>query len=372
MKFTTTTSELQRVLAKVSGVVPAKSTMPVLENLLFDLLNNTLTITATDLEISQTVSFEVKGTEDGKMAIPSKRLFDTIRSFSSNDDAIFSIDTTTNKINIRVGKGDFNLTGENAKEFPAVPPFQSKEEISMEAALLKRIIHRTAFAVSTDELRPAMMGILLQPKEKEVRAVSTDGHRLVRFSYRATKSFGLKREVIIPAKAFSIVGKSIESGTVKMSISDTHVKFDFDRTILVSRLIDETYPNYESVIPAENDKALTVNREQMIAAIRRVALYASATTHQIRLSLKKNSLVLSAQDIDFGGEAKDSVDAEYSSEDLDIGFNSTYLVDMLSHLEAEQVTFKFSTPTRAGIVSPAGEKTDEDVLMLVMPVRLNT
>ena len=237
--------------------------------------------------------------------------------------------------------------------------------------MLRRIIHRTVFAVSTDELRPAMMGVLLQPKEKELRAVSTDGHRLVRFSYKVPKNSGLKRDIIIPAKALNIVNKSVDGGAVKMSMSDTHVKFDFDSTTLVSRLIDETYPNYESVIPAENDKALTVNREHMMNAIRRVALYASATTHQIKLSARKDELTVSAQDLDFGGEATERVDADYNSDVLDIGFNSTYLVDSLSHLDAERVTFLFSAPTRAGIVSPSGDKTDEDVLMLVMPVRLN-
>ncbi len=372
MKFTTTTGELQRVLAKVSGVVPTKSTMPILENLLFDLLNNTLTITATDLDISQTISLDVKGSEDGRIAIPSKRLLDTIRSFGANDDVIVTIDTTTNKISVKVGKGDFSLTGENAKEFPAVPPFQGKDEIIMEAVLLKKIIHRTVFAVSTDELRPAMMGVLLQNKDKELRAASTDGHRLVRFTYKFSKGLGFKRDIIIPAKAFNLVNKSLEGGVVKMSMNETHVKFEFDKTELVSRLIDETYPNYESVIPTENDKTLTVNRDQMVTALRRVALYASATTHQVRLSMSKAGLMISAQDLDFGGEAKESVDAEYAADDLDIGFNSTYLVDILAHLESEQVAFKFSSPTRAGIVSPAGEKTDEDVLMLVMPVRLNS
>lgn len=372
MKFTTTTGELQRVLAKVSGVVPTKSTMPILENMLFDLLNNTLTITATDMELTQTISTEVKGSEDGRIAVPAKRLLDTIRSFGNADEVRFTVDIPASKINIKVGKGDFNLTGESAKEFPAVPPFQGKDEVTLDAAVLKRIIHRTVFAVSTDELRPAMMGVLLQQKDKELRAVSTDGHRLVRFGYKLPRTAGLKRDIIIPAKALNIVGKSIEGGSVKMGMSDTHVKFEFDKTELVSRLIDETYPNYETVIPTENDKALTANRDAMMTAVRRVALYASATTHQVKLSLKKNQITVSAQDIDFGGEAKEVVDAEYGSEDLDIGFNSTYLVDILAHLDAEQVTFKFSSPTRAGIVSPAGEKTDEDILMLVMPVRLNT
>lgn len=370
MKFTTTTGLLQGVLSKVSGVVPTKSTMPILENFLFDLLNNTLTVTATDLEISQTISFEVKGSEDGTIAIPAKRLNDTVRALPDTD-IVFIIDVTSSKVNITTKNGEYSLTGESAKDFPAVPPFGGKEEISLDSVLLKKIIHRTAFAVSTDELRPAMMGVLLQSKGSELRSVATDGHRLVRCSYKMPKS-GLKKDIIIPAKALNIVSKSIEGGSVKMGMSDTHVKFDFDKNTIVSRLIDEAYPNYESVIPTENDKTMTVNREQLGAAVRRVALYASATTHQIRLSITKSGLTVSAQDVDFGGEAKEKLDCDYTSDNLDIGFNSTYLNDILSHLESEQVSFKFSSPTRAGIVSPTGDKSDEDVLMLVMPVRLNS
>lgn len=369
MKFTTTTGELQRVLSKVGGVIPTKSTMPILENFHFDLLNNTLTITGTDLEISQTTSLEVKGTEDGKIAVPAKRLNDTVRALPDTE-MLFTIDTTSNKIKIATKSGEYNLTGESAKDFPEVPPFNGKEEISLDSALLRKIIHRTLFAVSTDELRPAMMGVLLQSKGTDLRSVATDGHRLVKCSYKTPKT-ALKKDIIIPAKAMNIVAKAIEGGTIKMGVSDTHVKFEFDKNIIVSRLIDETYPNYESVIPTENDKTMTVNREQLAAAVRRVALYASSVTHQIKLSIVKNGLTVSAQDVELGGEAKESLECHYTNGSLDIGFNATYLVDILSHLDSEEVSFKFSSPTRAGIVVPAGDQRDEDVVMLVMPVRLN-
>ncbi len=370
MKFTTTTGELQRALSKVSSVVPAKSTMPILENILFDLVNNTLVLTATDMEITQTISLAVEGTEDGRIAIPSKRLIDTVRALPDTEIA-FTIDTTSQKIKLTTKNGEYNITGEDAKDFPPVPIMTNKDELVIDGAVLRKIINRTVFAVSTDELRPAMMGVLLQLKLNELRAVSTDGHRLVRFSYKLPKDGGIKGDFIVPAKALNVVSRTLEGGTVKLGISQTHVRFDFDSSILVSRLIAETYPNYESVIPTENDKLLTANREEMMSAIRRVALYASATTHQIKLSLRKNQLTVSAQDIDFGGEAKEKLECEYNADDLDIGFNSVYLVDILSHLESEAVAFKFSSPTRAGVVTPAGEHVDEDVLMLVMPVRLN-
>ncbi len=377
MKFTTTTGELQRALSKVSSVVPTKSTMPILENILFELLNDTLVLTATDLEISQTLSLSVKGTEDGRIAIPSKRLLDTVRALPDTDIA-FHVDITSQKVRLTTKNGEYNITGEDARDFPPVVSMPTKEELTLDAVILRKIINRTAFAVSTDELRPAMMGVLMQIKGNELRAVSTDGHRLVRFSYKLPKDGGVPREMpstkadfIVPAKALHVVGRTLEGGTVKIGISQAHIRFEFDSSLVVSRLIAETYPNYESVIPTENDKLLTVKREEMMAAIRRVALYASATTHQIKLSLRKNELTVSAQDIDFGGEAKEKIDCAYEADDLDIGFNSIYLADILSHLESEEVAFKFSSPTRAGVVTPAGENVDEDVLMLVMPVRLN-
>ena len=372
MKFTANNADFQRTLNKVGGVIPVRSTLPILENILFELLNNTLTLTATDMEISLTVSIQVKGSEDGSIAIPAKRLMDTIKALPETASPKFTIDTTTNKIKITTDNGEYALTGESAKEFPAVPQFKSTGEIIIDNSSLKRIIHRTAFAVSTDELRPAMMGVLLQVKGNDMCAVSTDGHRLVKYIHKASKTGSLKRDIIIPAKALQIVNRSIEGGDNTISINDTHIRFTFDNTVLVSRLIDENYPNYESVIPADNTKELIVNRNSLVESIRRVALYASATTHQVRFDIKSGSLTVTAQDIDFGGEAKENITCEYKDDALEIGFNSTYVVDVLTHLDAEKVLFKFSSPTRAGVVSPVDPKAGEEVIMLVMPVRLNT
>jgi DNA polymerase III subunit beta len=370
MKFTVNSSDLQRVLTKIGGVIPSKSTMPMLENMLFDLVNNKLTITATDLEISLTAWVEVKSSEDGRVTVPAKRLIDTVRSLGEVP-ITFSTDSTTHKVSITTGNGQYGLTGESAKEFPPTPDLQASTELTMESNILRRIIHQTAFAVSTDELRPAMMGVLLQSKGSELRAVSTDGHRLVKLTLKAPQGTALKRDIIIPAKAFNLVGRSLEAGKTTISIGDTHVKFSFDATILISRLIDETYPNYESVIPRDNDKTMTVKRDAILSSLRRVSLYASATTHQVRFAADSGALTIMAQDLDFGGEAKETIECEYAGDRLEIGFNSSYILDILSHLESEQASFKFSTPTRAGLIAPATPQQGEDVLMLVMPVRLN-
>ncbi|MGB2958055.1 MAG: DNA polymerase III subunit beta [Bacteroidota bacterium] len=371
MKFAAGSTDLQRTLSKLSGVLPSRSTMPILENILFDLTGNNLTMTATDLSLTLTVGMEVQGIEDGKVAVPAKRLVDTIRSLPDIN-ATFSVDSGADRVMISTSNGEYTLVGESAKDYPQVPPFQAAGSLEFETDVLRGIIYRTVFAVSSDELRPAMMGVLFQSYEGALRVVSTDGHRLVRLVYQGVDLTALKKDIIIPAKALSVLARSTDGRKIDCSFSTTHARFEFENSVLVTRLIDETYPNYESVIPAENDKTLRIDREQLIGAIRRVALYASAATHQVRLTVSPASLVITAQDVDFGGEAKENVSCEYSAEEMDIGFNSVYLTDILSHLEGSEVQIKFSSPTRAAIVAPVEGAGEEDVLMLVMPVRLNT
>jgi DNA polymerase-3 subunit beta len=371
MRFTSNSSELQRTLTKLGGVIPTRSTMPILENLLFELANNTLTITATDMVISSSISVQVRGEEDGRIAIPAKRLMDTIRSLPDTD-AIFDIDTTSNRIKISAGRGEYTLTGENAREYPKAPTFKESASFTIDAAALRRLIYQTSFAVSADELRPAMMGILLQASEGELRAVATDGHRLSRIGVRRGKEMQLSKDVIVPAKAMNILSKAIDSGDCTLSVSDTYVRFTYENSVLLSRLIDESYPNYESVIPRDNNRVVVVRREELIGSIRRVGLYASIATHQVKLEMRPGTLAISAQDVDFGGEANETMECTYDGEEFAIGFNAHYLVDILSHLDTADVEMRFSTPTRAGLLAPVGASETEDVVMLIMPVRLNS
>jgi DNA polymerase-3 subunit beta len=369
MKFTVNSTELQRSLSKIAGVLPSRSTMPILENVLCELSGDTLTLTATDRAVSLSVAMTVQGSADGKAAIPGRRLVETVRSLPDVV-ASFTIDEGTHRIKISTENGEYVLVGEGAKEFPQVPPVQGGGEMSFPADILRRIIHRTTFAVSGDELRPAMMGVLFQATDGDLRLVATDGHRLVRLLQKGVDAGGLARDVIVPAKALSTLARSIESGAVSCSVGTSHVRFSFGSTVLISRLIDESYPNYESVIPTDNTKTLEVRREDLIASIRRVALYASATTHQVRLQVSGSTLEVSAQDVDFGGEARETIPCTYTGEGIEIGFNSSYVLDLLSHLDGETVAFRFSTPTRAAVVAPVEHTETEDVLMLVMPVRL--
>ncbi|MBM4159687.1 MAG: DNA polymerase III subunit beta [Ignavibacteria bacterium] len=370
MKFTVASSDLQKALSRISGVVPSKSTLPILENILFQLSKNSLHLVATDLEISMSTTLELKGAEDGSIAVPAKRLMETIRALPEVQ-LIFHADVPTSKVKMITEIGEYVIMGDSSEEFPTTPQFKAEERIVLDGELLRKLIHRTIFSVSTDELRPAMTGVLLQVKEDELRAVSTDGHRLVRIHYTGFKHSKLKREIIIPAKALSLVGRSVEEGENTLAIDSSHVQFSFGATTLTSRVIEESYPNYESVIPLDNDKTLTVSRDLILASVRRVALYSSTTTHQVRCSMKKNELKIMAEDVDFGGEAKEKIPCDYAGEELEIGFNATYLVDILSHIDTDEVQFKLGSPVRAAIITPAKQKANEDLLMLVMPMRLN-
>ncbi len=371
MKFSSSSTELQKVLGNVGGVIPSKSTLPILENFLFRLDGNKLNVTATDLDISMSVTLDVRGSSNGVVAVPAKRLLETIRSLPGVE-VTFTADAEQHRIVMSTPNGEYKLTGESSDSYPSVPVFKGDESVEMDDEMVRRLIGKTIFAVSSDELRPAMLGVLFQFRKQGLTVVATDGHRLVRSKTTKIKTGSAEREIIIPAKALNLVLKSANGKSNTMTLSATHAMFSLGETVLVTRLIEEKYPNYESVIPLDNNKKLVVDKNQLLSSVRRTSLYASSTTHQVRFSLKKNSLTVSAEDIDFGSEAHETLECEFTSEPLEIGFNSIYIIDVLSHIDTDEAVFMFSTPTRASIVQPVTQREGEDVLMLVMPVRLNT
>jgi len=371
MKFTANSTELQRTLIKIGGVIPSKSALQILEHILFDLSKNTLTLTGSDMSVSLTISQQVNGFEDGNIALPAKLLLDTMKSLADTQ-ITFHADTSVSKVRISTDNGEYSMTGMGAKEYPVNTAFQEESHTLLHSLTLRRIIQHTLFAVSVDELRPAMMGVLLQFNGQDLRAVATDGHRLVKYSLRGEQTASLKKEVVIPAKSLAVLSKVLEDKECKVTFSQQHIRFAFGETHIESRLIEEKYPNYQAVIPAENEKTIGVKREELIAAARRVALYANPSTRMVRLDIGKDTIQLRAHDPEFGWEANEKVNCSYTGDELAIGFNSQYLIDILSHLETEEVVFKLSSPTKAGLVTPSPGNEQEEVIMLVMPVRLNT
>ncbi len=372
MKFSVLSGELQKILIKTGSVIPSKSALPILENYLFSLKKNNLTVTATDMDISISSSLTTKGEKDGSIIIPAKRLMDTIRALPLNVEIEISADIESCKILMKTDKGEYRLTGQTSDEYPQIPDLKDESKIYIETELLKKLITKAMFAASSDELRPAMTGVLFQIMKNEIRSVATDGHRLVKFIHSDFESPNLEKEIILPTKTLNVISRYLDEKLNSISVNDSHITFHFENTILNSKIIDVKYPNYESVIPTDNNLLLTVNKNELISSVRRASFYASSTTHQVRFFAEKNLLTISAEDIDFGSEAKETIPCEFLDNTLEIGFNAVYIIDILTHIESEEVVFKLSSPNKAAIVIPKPKHEKEELLMLVMPVRLNT
>jgi DNA polymerase-3 subunit beta len=374
MKFTVSSADLLDALNTVRGAVPSKSTMPILECILFERDEDALRLTATDLEISIVqklpVQFETNGTpETPSVAVPSKRLLDTLRAlpdlpieFSADEDF---------EIRMETDQGHYKMVGHDGADYPELPEVEGDRSIVAEGPLLQRAIKKTSFAVSKDALRPAMMGVYFQVTPDGTRTVATDGHRLVKLMLPDITN---EEEIdfIVPEKAMKLAGRIADDEVCTITIGEGHVGFDFGNARILARLIDETYPNYEAVIPDENDRLLTVNREDMLNAVKRVGIYSSSMTNQIRLAIESDQIEISAEDVERSSEAEEVVRCDYDSDDMTIGFNSEYLTEVLSNVDTEEVVFQLSSPNRAGIVVPREQKEDESILMLIMPVMLNT
>jgi len=374
MKFTVSSADLLEALNTVKGAVPSKSTLPILECILFEQDGDALKLSATDLEISIVqrlpVQFEKNGTpEEARIAVPSKRLLDTLRAlpdlpleFTANSDFEITMETD---------KGHYKMVGHDGADYPELPELSDEQQIMAEGTLLQRAIQKTSFAVSKDALRPAMMGVYFQIDADGTRTVATDGHRLVKLDLEGITSTE-DLDFIVPEKAMKLAGRVADDEACTIRVDDGHVGFDFGSARVLARLIDETYPNYEAVIPDENDRTLTISRDSMLNAVKRVGLYSSSMTNQIRLAIESDQVTISAEDIERSSEAEEVVSCDYDAEDMTIGFNSNYLTEVLSNLDADEVIFKLSSPNRAGIVFPLEQNEDEEVLMLIMPVMLNT
>lgn len=371
MKFSISSSELQKNLGHIIGVVPTRSTLPILENFLFNISGDSLSITATDLDVTITACMKVVASGEGKIAVPAKKLLETIRALPDTT-VNFTIDVSTMKIEMKTENGEYKLTGESSEGYPTIPSIKKTNELTIDNEVLRRLINKTSFAVSSDELRPALTGILFQLKKNEIRSVATDGHRLVKIASTSLLEDVPEFDVIIIAKALSTVSKCLEGNTSNIIFDDGYAQFNLGNITLTSRTIVEKYPNYESVLPIDNDKKLVVDRNKLISSVRRTSLYASSSTHQVRFALKKNQLTVFAEDIDFGTEAKEVLPCKYGDEAMEVCFNYLYIIDILTHIDTEEVEFAFSTPNRAVIVRPLIQRENEDLLMLIMPVRLNT
>lgn len=372
MKFSVSSADLLQALTIVSGAVPAKSTLPILENILFQRTDDRLRLSATDMEISIVEHVKVDFENDGatpRVAVPAKRLLDTLRALPDvpitfSSDAEFSV-------SLRTDYGMYKMVGSDGADYPALPEMNVQARVETTGRVLKRAIQKTSFAVSKDSLRPAMMGIYFQIGPDGGRVVATDGHRLVKLDVASLRSETALR-FIVPEKALGLAARIPQDGDCTIVVGENYIEIDFHDSRVIARLIVESYPNYEAVIPLDNERRMVVDRDSMLAAVKRVGLYSSSTTHQIRLSLDSDVAEISAEDIERSSEAQETIKCDYSHESMEIGFNAAYLTEVLSNIDDGEAMFDFSSPNRAGVVMPATQADGENVLMLIMPVMLNT
>ncbi len=372
MKFIVSSATLLKQLQAISGVLSSNNSLPILDNFLFEIDKNKLTISASDLETTMNTTLNIESKDTGNIAIPAKLLIETLKAFPEQP-LTFSIDTKKFAIEINSDYGKYKLTGHNGDEFPKVPALDAPASVAIDSVVLAKAINKTVFATGNDDLRPVMSGVFFQLSPEGVTFVATDAHKLVRYRRTDIKS-DASAAFIVPKKPLNLLKSSLPGviGQVKIEFNNTNAYFSFENTNLICRLIDGKYPNYEAVIPKENPNKLTVDRGAILSSIRRVSIFSNKTTHQVRLKMAGSELNISAEDLDFANEAVERLTSQYVGDDMEIGFNSKFLADMMSNLECDEVTVEMSLPNRAGIIVPSKKENEgEDILMLVMPVMLN-
>lgn len=372
MKFIVSSGELQKALQTVSGVISTSQSRPILENYLFELENNSLRITASDGETTLITSLEVKSEDSGKFAVPSKIFQDFVKTYGEQPLTLSvkeSADAAGNVLEILDEKDNFSVALDNAEDYPEIPEFESAQSVSLPSGVLSEALSNTLFATSNDSLRPVMTGVLFQFGENETNFVSTDSHRLV--VYKRKDLVSEPMEFIMPKKPLSIFRNILASTNddVLIEFNDNMAKFTFGNNIWICRLIDGKYPNYSAVIPKENPNVLTINRNLLLSAIRRASIMSNKSTNQVRFKLSGNVLHLHAEDTEYANKADMQIPCDYNGEDINIGFSSKFLTEMLSVLRADDITMKMSQPNRPGIIEPVdGLEDNENLLMLSMPV----
>ena len=372
MKFVISSTELLNHLQVINRVISTKNTLPILDNFLFELEESELTITASDLETTLVTNLTLENaSESGIVAIPARLLIDTLKEFPEQP-LTFEIDTETNKVVINSGKGEFTIVGQDGSEFPqahSVKEDQSKR-FQVPVELMLSGISKTLFATANDEMRPVMNGIFAELTADNLTFVASDSHKMVRY-----KRFDIQSEeegsFILPKKPASILNNilSREEGNTQVEFDDKNVIISLPSYRMICRLVEGEYPNYNAVIPSDNPNKLTVDRVEFLTTLKRVGVFSNQASNLVKLALKGSQMVVSAQDIDFSISAYEELNCQYEGDDLEIGFKSTFLIELLSNINTPEVMMELADATRAGLIFP-GEKDneDEDILMLIMPM----
>ncbi len=370
MNFVKSSASLLKQLQKISGVLSTSNTLPILDNFLFEITSGQLTVSASDSETTISTTMDVDSKDEGKVCIPAKLLLEVLKNLPDQP-CTFTVEEATLAIEIAYDNGKSSMVGYNGDDYPRTPALETPSSIRINGNILANAINKTLFATGQDDLRPVMSGVFCEFSPENITFVATDAHKLVRYTRTDSQATG-SSSFILPKKPLNLLKATItHKEEVQLDYNDSNAVFTFGEIILTCRLIDGKYPNYEAVIPKENPNVLTIDRAQFLSSVKRVSIFANKTTHQIKLKLAGSELSLSAEDIDFSNKSNERITCNYAGEDMEIGFNSRFLMEMLNNLETTEVRLEMSEPSRAGLLMPSESNENEDILMLVMPVMLN-
>jgi DNA polymerase-3 subunit beta len=372
MKFIVSSTYLLKQLQVLGGVINSSNTLPILDNFLFELDNSQLTVSASDLETTMASTLDVESESNGSVAIPARLLLDTLKTFP--EQPLTFVIEDNNTVEISSNHGKYALAYANGNEFPKAVALEDPSKTVVTGDILATAISKTIFAAGNDDLRPVMSGVFFQFSTEGLTFVATDAHKLVKYTREDVKANQVA-EFIMPKKPLNLLKGILAASEddVTIEYNDSNAKFTFENSVLICRLIDGKYPNYEAVIPKENPNKLVISRNQFLNSVRRVSIFSNKTTHQIRLKIAGAELNISAEDIDYSNKAEERLTCDYQGDDMQIGFNSRFLTEMLNNLSSDDVQLEMSMPNRAGILTPIdGLDEGEQVTMLVMPVMLNS
>lgn len=374
MRFIISSTSFLRSVQAISGVLTTNNALPILDNFLIESDGEMLKVTASDQETTMVVSIKPEAmTDKGRIVVPARILIDWLKTLSD-----IPVTFTVNEnfgIHITSGEGEFNVSGYNPDEYPQTPEIVDPKSFSLDSDILETAISKTLFATGNDEMRPAMSGVFCEAKTDRIIFVATDAHKLVRYTRTDARS---EEEIsfIFPKKPLNLLKNAISSSkaeTVQINYTDKHVVFVLGNFVLNCIQIEGRYPNYTAVIPTDNPNVLLIDRLLLINTLQRVSIFANQSTHQVRLKLAGQELSIMAEDIDYSNDGQERLTCNYSGEDMDIGFNARSLVEMLSNIDGETVRIEMSQPNRAGLIFPNEPASPtEDILMLIMPIMLNS
>ena len=354
----------------ISAVVPTKTSLPILSTFLMESKGDgKVTLTANDLDVSLSTTVECETEGGGSVAVPGKKFFEIVRSLP--EDTV-EINIDGEKIGVKCRKSRFRVMGKPAEEFPKLPEQKPVATFTLKTDTVEEMVAKTSYAVSNDLTRPSLCGVLWEVNAGNLSMVATDGHRLARVQLEKAIPEVSANEFIVSPKALNILRSlTADKDELTISLAENHITFDLGESVIYSRLLEGPFPDYNQVIPKKNEKRLVINREELTDACRRVAILSSVVTNQVKIALGKDKVTISVNTPDVG-EATEEVACSYAETEMEIGYNASYLLDILRSMPTEEVVFRLNTALAAGVVEPVGALPDqeEEMLCLIMPLRL--